>query len=244
LEIEEEKKDLGTISNYTLIKQIGKGVFSKVFLCHEKSDTSKLFAAKRISKQKIIRENILNNIYNEKNILNLIENEFIVKLLGIEQNEKKIFMMFNYYKNGDLFFYLKFFKCFSEEVTKFIIIQVYFALDCLHSKNVIYRDLKPENIIVDDDGYIRLIDLGIAKQISDENSKVFEICGTNEFIPPEVIENHNYSYNFDWWGFGILTYELLMGKVIFYIFFIPNLIYLVFFYIFLWPCIINFIIHL
>lgn len=134
--------------------------------------------------------------------------------MGIEQDEKKIYMIFKYFKNGDLFSYLKFFKCFSEEIAKFIIIQVYFALDCLHSNNIIYRDLKPENIIVDDDGYIKLIDLGLAKQISDDNCKVFEICGTNEFIPPEVIENNNYSYNFDWWGFGILTYELLMGKVI------------------------------
>jgi len=206
------------IGDYILVKLIGNGLFSKVYLCQNKDISDQLFAAKRISKQKIINENIFNNIYNEKSILKSFDNDFIIKLLKVEQNEKKIFMFFNYYKYGDLFFYLKFFKSFSEEITKFIIIQVYFALDYMHSKNIIYRDLKPENIIIDDDGYIKIIDLGLAKQLSEDNNKICEICGTNEFIPPEVIENHNYSFNFDWWGFGILTYELLFGKVIFNIY--------------------------
>jgi len=192
---------------------IGKGNFSKVYLCKKKNDTTNLFAAKRISKYKIIQENIINNIYNEKYILNSLDNHFIIKLIEINQNKNKIFMIFDYFKNGDLFTYLKYFKSFSEEISKFIITQVYFALEYMHSRNIIYRDLKPENILIDNDGYVKIIDFGIAKQLTDENYKIFEICGTNEFIPPEVIENSNYSFNFDWWGFGILTYELLIGVV-------------------------------
>ena len=92
-------------------------------------------------------------------------------------------------------------------------IQVYHALNFLHSKNIIYRDLKPENIMISDDGFIRLIDFGLSKQLKDGDETVGDICGTNEYIPPEVIQKINYSYNFDWWGFGILLYELLIGKV-------------------------------
>lgn len=205
------------IGNIIITKFLGKGVYSKVYLAYDKGNQNNLYAVKRISKRKIIKEHILNNIYNEKMILQNLDNEFIIKPLMVEQSEKKIYIFFNYYKYGDLFFYLKFFNCFSEDITRFIIIQVYFALEYLHSKNIIYRDIKPENLIIDDDGYIKLIDFGLAKQLSEENNKVFEICGTNEFIPPEVIEHNSYSYNFDWWGFGILAYELLIGRVYFLI---------------------------
>jgi protein kinase/protein kinase A len=92
-------------------------------------------------------------------------------------------------------------------------IQIYQVLKFLHSKNILYRDLKPENIMISDEGFIRLIDFGLSKQLKDENEKLNDICGTNEYIPPEVIKNENYSFNFDWWGFGILMFELLIGKV-------------------------------
>jgi len=118
-----------------------------------------------------------------------------------------------YFKNGDLFNYLNQFKFFNEDTAKFIMIQVYHALNFLHSKNIIYRDLKPENIMISDDGFIRLIDFGLSKQLKDGDETVGDICGTNEYIQPEVIQKINYSYNFDWWGFGILLYELLIGKV-------------------------------
>ena len=99
-----------------------------------------------------------------------------------------------YFKNGDLFNYLNQFKFFNEDTAKFIMIQVYHALNFLHSKNIIYRDLKPENIMISDDGFIRLIDFGLSKQLKDGDETVGDICGTNEYIPPEVIQKINYLY--------------------------------------------------
>lgn len=122
-----------------------------------------------------------------------------------------------YFKNGDLFNYLNQVKFFEEETVKFIMMQIYDVLIFLHSKNIIYRDLKPENIMISDEGFIKLIDFGLAKQLKNAEEKVGEICGTNEYIPPEVVNREKYNFNFDWWGFGILLFELLVGKVIYFL---------------------------
>lgn len=157
----------------------------------------------------------LEYLLNEKNILqNMTECDNIAKLICTAQNEKKVFFILEYYQNGDLFNYLNQLKFFEEESVKFIMMQIYETLVYLHSKNILYRDLKPENIMVSDEGFIKLIDFGLAKHFNSKEDKLDEVCGTNEYIPPEVVCRQKYSFNFDWWGFGILMFELLVGKVI------------------------------
>lgn len=178
-------------------------------------ENKKDVAIKSISKSKITKKKSIEYILNEKNILeNVRDCNGIAKLICTTQNEKKVFFIIEYFKNGDLFNYLNQIKFFEEETVKFIMMQVYEVLIFLHSKNIIYRDLKPENIMISDDGFIKLIDFGLAKQLKNEEEKVGEICGTNEYIPPEVVNREKYNFNFDWWGFGILMFELLVGKVI------------------------------
>ena len=174
----------------------------------------KLVAIKSISKKKILKKKTIEYILNEKNILNM-DSPYITKLICTIKDPKKVYFIMEYFKNGDLFNYLHQYKFFMEDTVKFIMIQVYHALNYLHSKNILYRDLKPENIMISDNGFIRLIDFGLSKQLKDENETVSDICGTNEYIPPEVIKKEKYSFNFDWWGFGILMFELLIGKVLF-----------------------------
>lgn len=207
---------------------IGKGFYSKVFLASKDHDDlnisidsqrsikdpyNKYVAIKSISKRKIIQKNSIDYILTEKNILSNVDNENIIKLFSTTQNERKIFFILEYFKNGDLFNYLSQFKFFEEDIVKFIMLQIFHLLQYLHFKKIVYRDLKPENIMISDDGFVKLIDFGLARQLKDENEKLTDICGTNEYIPPEVINRENYSYNFDWWGFGILMFELLIGKV-------------------------------
>ena len=168
---------------------------------------------KSISKKKILKKKSFDFILNEKNILFSLNNENIAKIISTTQNDKKLFIILEYFKNGDLFNFLNNFKFLDEETVKFIMLQIFYTLKYLHSKKIIYRDLKPENIMISDDGFIKLIDFGLAKQLSEENETTDELCGTNEYIPPDVASREVYSYNFDWWGFGILIYELLIGKV-------------------------------
>jgi len=120
-------------------------------------------------------------------------------------------MAFDYYNGGELFFHLQKHRRFSENLTRFYAAEIYLALRFLHKGGIIYRDLKPENIILDRDGHIKLIDFGLAKSGISLDNPTSTICGTNEYIPPEVICGKKYAFNFDWWGFGNILYEMMFG---------------------------------
>jgi len=102
-------------------------------------------------------------------------------------------------------------KRFSESLARFYAAEIYLALSYLHKEKYIYRDLKPENVILDKTGHIKLIDFGLAKGNISATNLTNTVCGTNEYIPPEVICGKRYGFNFDWWGFGNILYEMLFG---------------------------------
>lgn len=201
------------LNSFEYIKVIGKGTFGKVILAKNKIDDN-LFAIKAIRKLHILRTNNLDNLKNEKRILNKLKklsNPFIINLYHTFQDPNKVYMLFDYCNGGELFFHLQKHGRFSESMVKFYAAEIYCAIHHLHRNNIIYRDLKPENIVLDSNGHIKLIDFGLAKDEIKSDSKINTFCGTNEYIPPEVIRGESYNFNFDWWGFGVILYELLHG---------------------------------
>jgi len=172
---------------------------------------SSLLALKCIKKHQIIKNKNIENIKNEKKILEKISHPFIISLRYTFQNKEKIFMAFDYHNGGELFFHLQKHRRFSENLARFYAAEIYLALRYLHKEKYIYRDLKPENIILDKTGHIKLIDFGLAKENISQTNLTSTICGTNEYIPPEVICGKKYGFNFDWWGFGNILYEMLYG---------------------------------
>ena len=204
------EKVVRDINQFQFIKVIGKGTFGKVILAKNKDD-NELYALKCVKKDYIIKTKNLENIKNEKAILEKLDNPFIIKLHFTFQNNEKIFFAFSYCNGGELFFHLSKNRRFKEDYVKIYAAEIYIALKYLHEKNIIYRDLKPENIILDKNGHIKLIDFGLAKSNISANNLTSSICGTKEYIPPEVISGAKYSYNFDWWGFGVILYELMYG---------------------------------
>jgi len=200
-------KDLGC---FDMMKVIGRGTFGKVVLVRIKNETQ-LLALKCLKKTQILKNKNIENIKNEKKILENIDHPFIIKLRFTFQNKEKIFMAFDYYNGGELFFHLQKHRRFSENLTRFYAAEIYLALSFLHKQGIVYRDLKPENIILDRDGHIKLIDFGLAKAGISRENPTTTICGTNEYIPPEVICGKKYSFNFDWWGFGNILYEMMFG---------------------------------
>lgn len=168
-------------------------------------------ALKCIKKSQIIKNKNIENIKNEKKILERLEHPFIINLRFTFQNKEKIFMAFDYYNGGELFYHLSKHRRFSENLARFYAAEIYLALRYLHKEHVVYRDLKPENIILDRTGHIKLIDFGLAKGGISPCNLTSTICGTNEYIPPEVICGKKYGFNFDWWGFGNILYEMLFG---------------------------------
>ena len=118
-------------------------------------------------------------------------------------------------KGGELYKIFKSKKRLSEDVVRFYAAQICMAVGYLHSKSIMHRDLKLENILVGEDGYLKIIDYGLAKLLNGTQlAKTF--CGTPEYLAPEMVENKGHDFSVDWWALGILIYELMIGVTPFY----------------------------
>jgi serine/threonine protein kinase len=119
-----------------------------------------------------------------------------------------IYMLLSYVPGGELFTHLRRAQRFTPDVTRFYLATIILALRYLHSFSIIYRDLKPENLLLDSRGYLRLTDFGFAKIVDD---RTWTLCGTPEYLAPEIIQSDGHGKAADWWACGILCYEMLVG---------------------------------
>ena len=204
-----------TIEDFELVKTLGKGAHGKVLLCERRGLKGERFAMKIIKKKHIIELNQIEHTIAEKIILSRMNHPFLVSLKQAFQNEHKIYFVMEFMKGGELFQHLKRMKRFSEEQTRFIAGCVVMALGHLHNKDYVYRDLKPENVLLDEKGFAKLTDFGLAKNLSNSDvAKTF--CGTPEYLAPEIILEKGSNRPADWWSLGILVYEMLFGIPPFY----------------------------
>ena len=120
-------------------------------------------------------------------------------------------MLLDYCPGGEVFTYLRRARRFPESTARFYAAEIVLILEFLHEeKGIAYRDLKPENILLDADGHLKLVDFGFAKQLDERET--YTLCGTPEYLAPEVIRNTGHGRAVDWWAFGILLYEFLIGQ--------------------------------
>lgn len=161
----------------------------------------------------IIRLKQVDHIKNEKNILLEINHPFIVTLYTCFQDIEYIYMVMEYVIGGELFTQIRNSGHFNNKVTRFYATEILLALAYLHSKDIVYRDLKPENILIDSKGHIKLTDFGFSKKII---GRTWTLCGTAEYLAPELIQSKGHSKPVDWWAFGILIFEMLAGYPPFY----------------------------
>mmetsp|Transcript_41950 Transcript_41950/g.97097 ORF Transcript_41950/g.97097 Transcript_41950/m.97097 type:complete len:374 (+) Transcript_41950:71-1192(+) len=199
------------VDDFELIKVLGKGSFGKVMLCRKKDEgkNGPLYAMKTLRKKELVRRNQLAHTATERQILQTIVHPFLVGIKFAFQTDDKLYMVLEYMGGGELFHWLKAKRKFSEEAAKLFAAEITLALGCLHSHNIIYRDLKPENLLLDKMGYIKITDFGFAKRVA---FKTYTLCGTPEYIAPEVLLNKGHGKGVDWWTLGILMYEMLVGQ--------------------------------
>jgi len=169
---------------------------------------------KSLKKSKLKEAKHIEHTKAERKILETVHHPFIVSLKFAFQTEKKLYLVMDCYNGGELFYHLRNKGRFTENLGKFYLIQILLAIEFLHSHRIIYRDLKPENIVLDNNGYIKLTDFGLAKDnITDDSGCTQTFCGTPEYLAPEIIRGDKYGKSVDVWCMGILLYEMLLGFV-------------------------------
>ena len=200
-----------SLEDFELIRVIGKGSFGKVTLVKKLSD-NRTFAMKVLSKDNIVKRKQVEHTKTERRVLGNINHPFIVKLHYAFQTNNKLYFVLDYAAGGELFFHLSRMKKFPEHMTRFYAAEIALALDALHANGVVYRDLKPENILIDAEGHIKLADFGLAKEgVMDAAEGAHSLCGTPEYLSPEVLDRQGHGTAVDWWNLGMVTYEMLTG---------------------------------
>jgi serine/threonine protein kinase len=202
------------IKCFNLITVLGQGSFGKVLLM-EKKDTQKIYAIKTIHKQKLYNTKKKRHALMERQVLANVISPFVVKLHYAFQNSEKLYLVLDFMQGGDLYYHLSKYKCFTEEMVRFYAVEVVLALQDLHTCNVLYRDLKPENILMDCQGHVKLADFNLAKNIA-ENELTSTMCGTPEYISPEILKGSPHGKEVDFWGLGCVIFEMIEGKSPFY----------------------------
>ena len=198
------------LNDLEFVQSLGSGNYGNVSLVESKKNHFR-YAIKAISRKQIDYEQLHQNLELEKSILLQIDHPFIVKLVKTLKDSKYIYFLMEYIRGKELFDVIRDIGLLTKELTQFYGGSLLLAIEYLHERKFIYRDLKPENVMVlYGNGYIKLIDFGTAKQISDRTST---IIGTPHYMAPEVILGGGYSFQVDIWSIAICMYEFMCGGV-------------------------------
>ena len=206
LYLQDDKVQLTDLFYYM---KLGSGSYGNVSLV-ENTKKKFFYAIKNISCKQILHTQLHQNLDLEKKILLKIDHPFIVKLVKTMKDKNYIYFLMDYIKGKELFDVIRDIGLLNKFQTQFYGASIMLAVQYLHERKIIYRDIKPENIMVVGNGYIKLIDFGTAKEITD---KTKTIIGTPHYMAPEVILGEGYSFKVDFWSIGICMYEFMCGGV-------------------------------
>nr|CAB3220847.1 RAC-alpha serine/threonine-protein kinase-like [Phallusia mammillata] len=204
-----------TLSDFEFLEVLGKGTFGKVILVKEKK-TEEFHAMKILKKEVIVAKDEVTHTLTENRVLQQTRHPFLTALKYSFQTTDYLCFVMEYVNGGEIFFHLSRERVFSEDRARFYGAEIVLALDYLHQQEVIYRDLKLENLLLDSEGHIKITDFGLCKEEIRYGSTTKTFCGTPEYLAPEVLEDNDYGRSVDWWGLGVVMYEMMCGRLPFY----------------------------
>ncbi|XP_074834267.1 microtubule-associated serine/threonine-protein kinase 3 isoform X2 [Carettochelys insculpta] len=217
-------------SDFETIKLISNGAYGAVYLVRHR-ETRQRFAIKKINKQNLILRNQIQQVFVERDILTFAENPFVVSMFCSFETRRHLCMVMEYVEGGDCATLLKNMGPLPVDMARMYFAETVLALEYLHNYGIVHRDLKPDNLLITSMGHIKLTDFGLSKiGLMNMTTNLYEghiekdtrefmdkqVCGTPEYIAPEVILIQGYGKPVDWWAMGIILYEFLVGCVPFF----------------------------
>lgn len=210
-----------SLQDFELRSVIGTGTFSCVRVVYTKEEirgTSEQFSLpmviKILKKSEVIRMNQVDHVKYEKEILSMCRHPCIIDLFASFQDDGHLYMLLEYVNGGELHSHLQ--KGALESLhARFYAAELLLPLAYLHSQRIVYRDLKPSNVLIDSRGHLKMADFGFAKVLEDK-SLSFTLCGTPEYMAPEIIKKTGHSFGVDWWALGVVVFEMLSGYTPFF----------------------------
>ena len=199
-----------TLEDFKHLKVLGQGSFGKVILVKNENN-NKLYAMKILDKSYIVKKNQVSHTQTERALLEKLKHPFIVRLNYAFQDSKKLYFLTEFLQGGELFFHLRKNSGYKEKAVRFYMAQILLALEYMHNNNYIYRDLKPENILIDKEGNIKLTDFGLSKILPPDENTTYTMCGTAEYLAPEILFGKGYDKTCDWFSFGVVIFEMFCG---------------------------------
>jgi protein kinase A len=193
--------------DFQLQRTLGTGSFGRVHLV-QSNHNHRFYAMKVLKKAQVVKMKQIEHTNDERRMLNRVRHPFLVTLWGTWQDSRNLYMVMDFVEGGELFSLLRKSQRFPNPVAKFYAAEVTLALEYLHSHQIIYRDLKPENLLLDRHGHLKITDFGFAKDVPDIT---WTLCGTPDYLAPEVVSSKGYNKSVDWWSLGILIFEMLCG---------------------------------
>ncbi|KAL0993057.1 hypothetical protein UPYG_G00102690 [Umbra pygmaea] len=217
-------------ADFQTIKLISNGAYGAVYLVRH-LETRQRFAMKKINKQNLILRNQIQQAFVERDILTFAENPFVVSMFCSFETRRHLCMVMEYVEGGDCATLLKNIGALPVEMARMYFAETVLALEYIHNYGIVHRDLKPDNLLITSMGHIKLTDFGLSKMgLMSLTTNMYEghiekdtrefldkqVCGTPEYIAPEVILRQGYGKPVDWWAMGIILYEFLVGCVPFF----------------------------
>eukprot|EP01124_Arcella_intermedia_P030527 TRINITY_DN6705_c0_g1_i1.p1 TRINITY_DN6705_c0_g1~~TRINITY_DN6705_c0_g1_i1.p1 ORF type:complete len:672 (-),score=184.07 TRINITY_DN6705_c0_g1_i1:168-1970(-) len=203
----EPPKESAKLSDFEILDRIAVGAYSRTHLCRYKFN-SHYFALKILHRSTVFKAKQVLHLYNEKKILQAVSHPGIAKQFKTFNDATSVYFLSEFVPGGELFMYIRKKGRIENHIAKYYTAEIILVLEYLHSLDIVVRDIKPENILIDANGHIKFTEFGFSKIV---NERTYTMCGTPDYIAPEVINGTGHGKQVDWWSLGILIFEMLVG---------------------------------